>query len=182
LEKLKKFTKLRKIVFTHNYLNSFILLSKIECINSLQSLVINDNEVLLAKTLKSFIVYRFQHITEFNGLQINDLDKKIAKQEFQLFDKILSIQNIFTKKVAPPSTPNVDPTQKRQEQRLRSKKNLEFAHVYVVGMLDEGTRREAEKHEVEIQLERAVKAIIAATTEELLGGHQDPEEVLERFI
>jgi sugar diacid utilization regulator len=69
-------------VFTHNYLNSFILLSKIECINSLQSLVINDNEVLLAKTLKSFIVYRFQHITEFNGLQINDLDKKIAKQEF----------------------------------------------------------------------------------------------------
>lgn len=30
LEKLKKFTKLKKIIFQHNYLNSFILLSKIE--------------------------------------------------------------------------------------------------------------------------------------------------------
>ena len=30
LDKLKKFTKLRRIVFSHNYLNSFILLSKIE--------------------------------------------------------------------------------------------------------------------------------------------------------
>ena len=35
LEKLKKFTKLKKIIFQHNYLNSFILLSKIECISSL---------------------------------------------------------------------------------------------------------------------------------------------------
>jgi hypothetical protein len=38
-----------------------------------------DNEVLTCKSLKSFIVYRFQHITEFNGLTINDVDKKIAK-------------------------------------------------------------------------------------------------------
>lgn len=30
LEKLKKFTKLKKLVLSHNYLNSFILLSKIE--------------------------------------------------------------------------------------------------------------------------------------------------------
>ena len=42
-------------------------------------------------SLKSFVVYRFQHINEFNGLQITEGDKKIAKQEFQLFDKILSI-------------------------------------------------------------------------------------------
>ena len=30
LDKLKKFTKLKRIIFSHNYLNSFILLSKIE--------------------------------------------------------------------------------------------------------------------------------------------------------
>ena len=35
LEKLRKFTKLKKLVLSHNYLNSFILLSKIECIQSL---------------------------------------------------------------------------------------------------------------------------------------------------
>jgi hypothetical protein len=91
LDKLKRFTKLKKLVFSHNYLNSFILLSKIECIGSLQQLIIADNEVLEARSLKSFVVYRFQHIAEFNGQAIGDLDKKIAKQQFQLFDKILSI-------------------------------------------------------------------------------------------
>lgn len=35
LDKLRKFTKLKKLVLSHNYLNSFILLSKIECIQSL---------------------------------------------------------------------------------------------------------------------------------------------------
>jgi hypothetical protein len=35
LEKLRKFTKLKKLVLSHNYLQSFILLSKIECIHSL---------------------------------------------------------------------------------------------------------------------------------------------------
>ena len=79
------------VVLSHNNLNSFILLSKIECIHSLNSLYIYDNEVLNARTLKSFVVYRFQHINEFNGLPIVDGDKKIAKQEFQIFDKILSI-------------------------------------------------------------------------------------------
>ena len=59
LDKLRKFTKLKKLVLSHNYLNSFILLSKIECIQSLDSLYIYDNEVLNTRTLKSFVVYRF---------------------------------------------------------------------------------------------------------------------------
>jgi len=37
LEKLKKFTKLKKLVLSNNYLNSYILLSKIECLNTIQS-------------------------------------------------------------------------------------------------------------------------------------------------
>jgi len=53
-------------------------------------------------------------------MAITEADKKIAKQQFQLFDKILSIQNIFTKKPAG----SADPT-KRQEIRARSKKNGE---------------------------------------------------------
>ena len=35
LDKLRKFKKLKKLVLSHNYLNSFILLSKIECVHSL---------------------------------------------------------------------------------------------------------------------------------------------------
>jgi Leucine-rich repeat (LRR) protein len=72
LDKLRKFTKLKKLVLSHNYLNSFILLSKIECIHSLDQMFIYDNEILFAQCLKSFIVYRFQHITEFNGFLINE--------------------------------------------------------------------------------------------------------------
>ena len=88
---------------------------------------------------------------------INDMDKKVAKQQFQLFDKILSIQNIFTKKIVPQIAPGNDPAAKRQELRVKSKKNLEFAHVYVMGMVDECIKREADKIEVEAALERYVK-------------------------
>jgi len=64
LEKLKKFTKLKKIVLANNYLNSFILLSKIECLQSVNTIEMYDNEVLNCLSLKTFIVYRFQHIQE----------------------------------------------------------------------------------------------------------------------
>mmetsp|Transcript_20323 Transcript_20323/g.19269 ORF Transcript_20323/g.19269 Transcript_20323/m.19269 type:complete len:178 (+) Transcript_20323:1533-2066(+) len=67
LEKLKRFTKLKKLVLRNNYLNSFILLSKVECLASLHAIHIQDNEILQCKTLKSFIVYRFQHVNEING-------------------------------------------------------------------------------------------------------------------
>ena len=62
LMKLKKFTKLKKLVLSQNYLSSFILLSKIECLNTLEHFNLYDNEILKCVTLKSFIVYRFQHI------------------------------------------------------------------------------------------------------------------------
>lgn len=59
-------------------------------------------------------------------MPIIDQDKKIAKQQFQLFDKILSIQNIFTRK--PPSMQSSDPI-KRQEIRQLQKKHGEIAHI-----------------------------------------------------
>ena len=64
LDKLKRFTKLKKLVLSNNYLNSFILLSKIECLNTISAIQMYDNEVLRCISLKSFIVYRFQHIRE----------------------------------------------------------------------------------------------------------------------
>ena len=64
LQKLKKFTKLKKIVLSNNFLSSFILLSKIECLNTVTDIKIYDNEILKCVSLTSFIVYRFQHIKE----------------------------------------------------------------------------------------------------------------------
>lgn len=95
LEKLKKFTKLKKLVLSNNYLNSFILLSKIECLNTIESIMLYDNEVLRCISLMSFIVYRFQHIKEvsdpglccfityfflqYNGTRVSEQDRKVAK-------------------------------------------------------------------------------------------------------
>ena len=59
LEKLKQFVNLRKIYLHHNNLNSFILLSKLESIQSLRHLVIEDNEIMNCQMLKTFLVYRF---------------------------------------------------------------------------------------------------------------------------
>lgn len=86
LDKLRKFTKLKKLVLSHNFLNSFILLSKIECIHSLDQLYIYDNEVLNTRTLKSFIVYRFQHI--------NEVSKTITTSFFMI--NILTISHFLT--------------------------------------------------------------------------------------
>ena len=96
LEKLRRFTKLKKLVLANNYLNSFILLSKIECLNTIESIMLYDNEVLRCISIKSFIVYRFQHIKEvspflfshrplflqYNGTRVSEQDRKAAKQQF----------------------------------------------------------------------------------------------------
>ena len=79
LEKLKQFTRVKKLILSNNYLNSFILLSKIECLNSVSHIMIYDNEVLRCVQLKSFIVYRFQHVREFNGQHVSDSDRRVAK-------------------------------------------------------------------------------------------------------
>ena len=62
LDKLKQFKNLKKLVLSNNYLNSFILLSKIESLNSIDQVYLYDNEILQCITLKSFLVYRFQHL------------------------------------------------------------------------------------------------------------------------
>ena len=76
----------------------------------------------------------------------------------------------------------MDPATKRQEIRLKSKKNLEFAHIYVMGLVDECIKREADKLQAEARLELAIRQIVYSTTAELLGDNEDPEEILERFI
>ena len=49
-------------------------------------------------------------------------------------------------------------------------------------MIEDCIKREADKIDIELQLERADKQIIYSTTVELLGDIEDPEETLERFI
>lgn len=94
LDQLKKFKKLTKLSISFNHLHSFIVLSKLECLSQLRVLEIWNNEVLNWKYLMSFIVYRFHFLTEFNKYLIQERDRKLAKINFHLFDKVLSIDSV----------------------------------------------------------------------------------------
>lgn len=39
-------------------------------------------------------MYRFQALTEFNQHKIDDRDKRIAKMNFHIFDRLLSMDNV----------------------------------------------------------------------------------------
>jgi leucine-rich repeat-containing protein 49 len=93
--KLKKFTNLTKLVFSDNNLHSFIQLSKLESLAGLQSIKIDNNDVVYTVLFRSFIVYRFPNLTEINAVKVNDADKTKARQQFQNFDRILCTGNIL---------------------------------------------------------------------------------------
>ncbi len=46
LDKLRMFSKLRKVYLSHNNLNSFILLSKLESLCNLRHLIVENNQIL----------------------------------------------------------------------------------------------------------------------------------------
>jgi hypothetical protein len=96
LAKLKKFTKLKKLIFQDNNIHSFIQISKLEVLGTLTSLSIESNEVSSTTLVRTFIVYRFPNVVEINGSSVNDSDRLKARQQFQHFDKILSTPNIFS--------------------------------------------------------------------------------------
>ena len=56
---------------------------------------------------------------------------------------------------------------------MKSKKNGEFAHVFIQGLLEECTKREDERGDLDIKLENAVRSIIMSSTLEILGGDSE---------
>ncbi len=96
LSKLKRFQKLKKLIFSDNNIHSFIQISKLEVLTTLNSLTIENNEVSNTVLVRTFIVYRFPNVTEINSSIVTDSDRLKARQQFQHFDKILSTPNIFS--------------------------------------------------------------------------------------
>lgn len=88
--------KLKKLIFSDNNVHSFIQISKLEVLTTLNSLTIENNEVSSTALVRTFIVYRFPNVTEINGSPVSDSDRLKARQQFQHFDKILSTPNIFS--------------------------------------------------------------------------------------
>jgi hypothetical protein len=130
LDKIKKFVNLKKLYLSHNNLNSFILLSKLECLQSLETLIIENNDILNCNLLKDFVVYRFQHLNYFgnNSEKITEQDRQNAKLNFQKFDGILS-------KSLRRMIPQIHDPTKKQEFKIQQKKHAEFAKDYIDDML-----------------------------------------------
>jgi hypothetical protein len=59
---------------------------------------------------------------------------------------------------------------------------VKFAHIYVMGLIEECTRKEDDKAEIEQKLERAVRQIITTTTIELMGEPFNMERKLQEGI
>lgn len=63
-------------------MHSFIQISKLEVLGTLNSLSIENNEVSNTVLVRTFIVYRFPNVTEINGSAVSDSDRLKARQQF----------------------------------------------------------------------------------------------------
>ena len=113
ISKLRRFQKLKSLLFQDNNIYSFIQISKLEALSTLTSVSIEKNEVSNTTLLRTFIVYRFPNVTSINEKTVVDADKQRARQQFQHFDKILSTPTIFSPHPNS-TTPNEESKEDRQ--------------------------------------------------------------------
>jgi len=95
LSKLKKFQKLSKLSFSHNFLHSFVQIAKLESLPHLTSLTIENNDIIKTAMCRSFIVYRFPHVVIINNEAVNEMDRQKSRKLFQYFDRVLSSPPFF---------------------------------------------------------------------------------------
>jgi hypothetical protein len=96
--------------------------------------------------------------------------------QFQLFDKILSIQNVFTKKPSAYIQAAGDPA-KRYELRQKTKKHGEFAGGIAKNWLSECNQKDDEMIGFESAVNDAIWKIVLDTTTSLTGKKQLEDDV-----
>ena len=79
LNQIKSFKKLREIVLKDNYITSLLQLAKLEVLQNLKILTIENCTLNKCSFFKEFVVYRFPFIQKFNGKDIRDFDRFKAK-------------------------------------------------------------------------------------------------------
>lgn len=89
LGKLCKFQRLSRLVFSYNYLNSFLLVSKLEALQHLTSLTIEHNSIAKTVLFKNFAIYRFNKLTHINGKAITEIDRQLSVKFFEPFNRLL---------------------------------------------------------------------------------------------
>lgn len=89
-------------------------------------------------------MYRFQYLTDFNQRKITEKDRKVAKMNFHIFDRLLSMDIVSMPVTNPPENNKnnsnekqdpVNPEQEKNELKMRTKKNSECAKTTVDRLL-----------------------------------------------
>lgn len=122
-------------MFQDNNIYSFIQISKLEALTTLNSLSIENNEVSNTVLLRTFIVYRFPNVIEINEKPVTDTDKQKARNQFQHFDKILSTPTIFSPISTTGNQRGDESKEDRQaavkSTRMLAKKNAEASQNFI---------------------------------------------------
>ena len=84
---LKQYKQLTTLSFIDNNIYSYYQIIKLENLDSVENLIINQNEICNSYLLRYFVIYRLQNLKIFNDMKITEKDKESAKKYFEDFDK-----------------------------------------------------------------------------------------------
>ena len=87
LKILKQYKRLNSLSFIDNNIYSYYQIIKLENLDFIENLIINQNEICNSYLLRYFVIYRLQNLKLFNDMKITDKDKESAKKFFEDFDK-----------------------------------------------------------------------------------------------
>jgi leucine-rich repeat-containing protein 49 len=179
LQKLRKFVNLKKMTLIENNLHSYIQLSKIESIPSLISLNIEKNDVIFTNVFRSFVVYRFPHLTEICDEKVTDEDRTRAKQQFQNFDRILCNPSILVRDKQ--KAGGEEDKENQKNLRIVSKKNASFAEGFVKKIIEHAVLNERKNQALDEFWNGFIVDICRSTARELADQRVVKEESLYSF-
>jgi leucine-rich repeat-containing protein 49 len=169
---IRRYSNLVRLVFSENNINSFAHLAKLEQIPGLLALSLENNDVCYTVLCRSFIVYRFPTLKEISGIEVTESDRSKAKQQFQIFDQVLSAPSVLLAK------PQGENRELEKQNRLKMRKNAEFASGFVDDLLKKGVEIERKRRDLEQFWDGLGLAVTQKTTKELLGDNIISEQTI----
>lgn len=173
MSELRKFPNLHRIALSENNLHSYTTLAKLECLPSLTSLSLENNDVSHSVLCRCFVIYRFPGIQEISSVPVTEPDRVKARQQFQQFDKLLSGSTLCT-----PKAPNSEDKEGQKAYRSKQKQNAEFAATYIEKLLVSAICIEAKRKWVGEVWGAETGKVVKETTAELML----PKRVTEASI
>lgn len=168
---IKRYSSLQRLVFSENNIHSFAHIAKLEQIAALSALSLENNDVCYTVLCRSFVVYRFPSLKEISGLEVTDSDRSKAKQQFQIFDQVLSAPSLLLAKQA-------ENREAEKLNRAKMRKNADFATGFVEDLLKKSIETERKRRELERLWDALGLSVTEKTTKELQGDNVISEQTI----